>query len=270
MILSPFVKVGSAFVVAAVTWGSTSTLNSQQDLLAAYSPPVRQRYQDYLKRYRQVKTLTDFVQVYEQLQAQEEAFAGPLQKVWDKYWDATNTQRPGQKSPVQPDFDWTDGLFPGLTLQHEAEGTVVTLRPSWTALAALAKRTPQPEDDRFTALMLQLHGETWSAFPVWMQQTWDYGGCSRLGSGKHTAFLKAIQQARKGGSVFETTLKAEEKALIDNVLTSEELCHDVAPAIKELQALQQQFSWSTQQRQQLQQQLQRLRSGKISAMKMPL
>ncbi len=261
MILN-FVKI-SALLLAG-TWGSQITLENKEALVKKYPPAVRQTYQNYTQLYKNTQKLNDFVSIYKTLSTQEENFSAPLQVVWEKYWLASDSQKLGQAALARPKFEWVAAAFPGMVLSNEAEGTVMILRPSWKALAVLAKHTTDStQDDRFTALMLKLHGEHWSAFPEWMEQTWDYGGCSRLGSGKHTAFLKEIQAQIKGGSAFKETLHQQKEILINDLLEAQELCHNKAQALKELNQMEKQFSWSRQQKQALAIQRQRIQTGKV-------
>jgi hypothetical protein len=251
-------------VLVAATWGSQTAIENKEALIEKYPPAVQQTYKNYIAQYKSVKKLQDFVRVYQTIDTHEEKFSAPLQAVWEKYWLATDNQKPGQSPPVEPKFDWVDAAFPGMILGNEAEGTIMILRPSWKSLAALAKQTTDStQDDRFIALMLKLHGDYWSGYPEWMQQTWDYGGCSRLGSGKHTAFLKEIQIQIKGGSAFKSTLRDQENYLISDLLSAEELCHSKANALKELSQMEKQFSWSTQQKQAIAKQRQRINTGKV-------
>ena len=258
-------KLGA--VLMALAWGSQAAIQNKGALLDKSPPAVRKAYESYVKDYQNAKRLQDFVRVYNTITAQEENFSAPLQAVWEKFWLASDTRQSGQAAPVRPDFDWVDGVFPGMVLGNEAEGTVMILRPSWKELSKLAQRTiDSTQDDRFTALMLKLHGDTWSGFPNWMEQTWDYGGCSRLGSGKHTTFLKEIQIQIKGGSAFKETLRTQESYLVRDLLEATELCHNKADALKELSQIEKGFSWSTQQKQAFKKQRQRINSGAVTVM----
>ena len=253
----------SAMLVAA-TWGSQSTLENKEALIEKYTPTVRQAYESYTAQYKSTQRLQDFVRVYKTIVAQHENFSTPLQVVWENYWLATDTQKPGKAPPVRPNFDWVDSAFPGMTLSNEAEGTVVILRPSWKSLAVLTKRTvDSTQDDRFIALMLKLHGESWSHYPEWMQQTWDYGGCSRLGSGKHTAFLNEIQIQIRGGSAFKDTLREQEELLVNDLFEAQSLCTSKTKALKELNQIEKQFSWSTQQKKAFVKQRERIMTEKV-------
>lgn len=261
-----FVSIGG--VLLAANWGNPSPpIKDIHTLSEKYPPAVRQNYENYTQQYAKAHRLQDFITVYKTLTTQEENFSAPLQEVWEKYWLATDRQKPGQAAPLEPNFDWVNAAFPGMTLKQEAEGSVMILRPSWKSLSALAKRTvDSTQDDRFTKLMLKLHGDHWSHFPEWMEQTWDYGGCSRLGSGKHMAFLKEIQIQIKGGSAFKETLREQEKLLINDLLEAKELCSSKANALREFNEIERHFSWSTQQRQAFATQRKRISTGKVSVM----
>ena len=259
--------VKTSLFLVLLSWGSgVWTLPDAEALKARYRPEVRQQYADYLQAYGQVKHAKDVQQVLQWQQDRAEIFSEPLQAAWQKHWEATSRPDAAHANLPAPDFSWVEAAFPGMVLANEAEGTVVILRPHWKALAQLAQRTPESDDDRLMALMLRLHGEQWSAFPTWMEQTWDYGGCSRLGSGRHTALLKAIRAQLQRKSLFSTLLQAEEKALVQDILEAPELCYAPALALKELKTLTTAFSWSSVQVQALRAQIQRIETGKLSSM----
>jgi hypothetical protein len=92
--------------------------------------------------------------------------------------------------------DWLLPATPGMQVSYVAEGTAVRMEDDAAAWTAKAASTPDPADDAFFALVIATYGtarmdgnnET-QAF------TWDYGGCSNLGTGKVLALAKQVDAA---------------------------------------------------------------------------
>lgn len=107
--------------------------------------------------------------------------------------------------------------LPHLQVTCVAEGAwpLVELPPGeWRALALA---TPEPADDAFVAMM----GEAWGsarrgAYPAWVDLTWDYGGCTRVGAGEGSVHrvLLATDRARAAGDLVpEETARLRQELL---------------------------------------------------------
>ncbi len=244
---------GSLTLLLLAAWGAgASNISSTRELLKHYDSATKKTYQRYIRAYNNVRTLQDFRTVYAQMTRATEAFAKPLQKELDQWQTLADRLQPGQKLPPQPAYQWAEKTFPGLDIGLEAEGTAVVMRPSWLKLSTLARKTASKQDDQFVSLMRQLHGDVETSYPVWMTQTWDYGGCSHLGSGKHSQFLKALRAQMNAQSPFKKTLQQQETYLIGDLLTNKDFCQSQASALKEMRGLIANYTWSGAQKQKLQ------------------
>ncbi len=241
-------------ILLSTTFMLASTPSAER-LKKLLSPSEWQAQQNYSQKFQQVKTQDDFIKVFRQ--AQNLPATATFQKQWDHYMN-------DQTKQVRPDFGWLQPFFPGLELRFEGEGTTAVLATFFPEFAQLAKKTTETQDDQFIALMQRLHGEVSTGYRKWMERTWDYGGCSYLGSGKHSQFLKDIQAQLKQKSPFQTELKEEASRLLQDLSQAESFCGGRQAALKEMQQLLKNFSWSKAEKQALQQQSQRIQSGKIA------
>ena len=71
-------------------------------------------------------------------------------------------------------------------------------------------------------------------FPSWYLQTWDYGGFSLLGSGKHKAFLDKIAAALKKSNLFKKEIKAIKKELVRDITEGKQYGYSQEKVIAEL------------------------------------
>lgn len=228
--------------------------SSGERLKKLLSPSEWQAQQNYSQAFQTVKTQPDFIKVFRQ--AQKLPVTSTFQKQWDLYLSAQGKQ-------VSPDFAWVKPFFPGLELRFEGEGTTAVLATYFPDFAQLAKKTQQNDDDQFISLMQRLYGDVDNGYAKWMERTWDYGGCSYLGSGKHSQFLKDIQTQIKNKSPFQSELKEEESQLKQDLTQAESLCGTRQAAVKEMQQLLKSFSWSKAEQQALRSRSQQIQNGKI-------
>ena len=112
------------------------------------------------------------------------------------------------------------------TARHPAVG--VDLNPA---------RTAEPADNAFFALMQKAYGPSYTHFPLWFNQTWDYGGCSWLGKGLHTSLLKEGLRLRQAKNPFAPELQELEAEILRDLQQSKSFCLPAARAQQELKGL---------------------------------
>ena len=117
-----------------------------------------------------------------------------------------------------PDLFWLEKAMPGFETALVAEGTTYYLFRNFKELQIKAASTEGTADDDFTKLCLTIHATDSIEyfFPGWMIQTWDYGGHSLLGQGKHFQILTQMDEVLKNSSLFENEiLKLKNEMLTD-------------------------------------------------------
>lgn len=136
--------------------------------------------------------------------------------------------------PLQTWFDASDGMnmvpgeifaeFPVFQVGYEAEGTAVVVYLTYPPLKERAQATPEKTDDTYLAMLELLYPDAnaqgWSNLE---QRTWDYGGCSPLGSGLHLKILLAADAALAEGDLFAPEIAAAREAVLEDILEDDDL-----------------------------------------------
>ena len=121
--------------------------------------------------------------------------------------------------PVEPaNLDWLEQAMPGFKTQLVAESTKFHLFVDYKEFGKKAKLTPKKEDDAFIDLYLSIYASdsTEHIYPSWFIQTWDYGGHSLLGTGKHFKVLQQIDELQKVTPIFNPELLTIKKSLLND------------------------------------------------------
>lgn len=120
----------------------------------------------------------------------------------------------------EPDFFWLAEALPGFVFQMVAEGTQPYAFADYRAWQQISLATSGLQDDRFVdACLLAFAADSIeSFFPAWVMQTWDYGGSSQLGTGRHLTMLQTLDAALEAGRLFEAELLTLKDELLDDIL----------------------------------------------------
>lgn len=215
--------------IQAKSWGNTRSNDSLNRLKVMYQTKDLTIFEHYRQVFNHIETLSDWANVYRMAVAQRHTLAKPMAQAQEDWL----TQNSGE----QPDFSWAESLFPGFQLAYVAEGTVLELFVNYEDFAALARKTSSPEDNAFIQLMIHAHGPTFTYYPLWFAQTWDYGGCSFAGKGIHIERLNEMQNVLKLGATFVPEIKDLKTALIKDLTESQYFCQSKASAFQEIQSL---------------------------------
>jgi len=116
-----------------------------------------------------------------------------------------------------PDLRWLQQSLPGYHLGSAAEGTIYWFYRNLKQFSEKAGKTKGKADDDFINLNIQLHPEDSIEYnyPVYFMQTWDYGGHSLLGEGKH---LEILTTANEVMAKHPSTFDAEINEIKDNLI----------------------------------------------------
>lgn len=184
----------------------------------------------YKKNFEQIRDQSQLIQAYRQALKLKQELAPNLDQYSESLLQAGNYPDYTELESWQP-------LMPGLAPLLVAEGTMIVLEPDFVSYASAAKRTPQAEDNAFFALMQQAYGEVYTDYPLWFNQTWDYGGCTRLGQGIHRRILQAAQQQIFNKSPFKPELASLEAELWQDLLQSNNFCLPQTQVVYEFEQL---------------------------------
>ena len=151
--------------------------------------------------------------------------AASLRKAWDdaQQLDLNETLSAAiDPDGALPTFDWLSPALPGVRVDFVGEGTMVHLALDPELWLAKARSTPEAVDDAFLALTNdQFHSGTTSGTPSWDELTWDYGGCSKLGTGAVFAAVQQAQTAAAAGDLFAAEIAGVRKRALDAVLVGD-------------------------------------------------
>ncbi|MFK7928452.1 MAG: hypothetical protein AB8H79_09685 [Myxococcota bacterium] len=125
-----------------------------------------------------------------------------------------------QATDYEPlDLGWLKPSLPAMNETYMAEGMALVFDLDADGWAAKAASTPEPEDDAFFAMMKAGYGSArpmgWAA---WDQRTWDYGGCSGLGSGVVLDVLTKVDAANAAGDLFKAEIAEMRRLALLSVL----------------------------------------------------
>ena len=166
----------------------------------------------YQKQYEEVKTDKEFALLYRS----NKELAYKLNYKFTEFFEM------GINDTEYPDLFWIDDPIPAMSLSLVAEGTQYQI---FTNIVDLNKKTKETEgglDDEFTGILKAMHADDIEYYyPVWFLQTWDYGGYSLLGQGKHTAMLNRLEALSAKTNLFNPEIQAIKKQVIQDIIEGE-------------------------------------------------
>ena len=121
-----------------------------------------------------------------------------------------------------PDLSWLEDAMPGFTLGMVAEGTRYYLFQDYGKMKQWAEKTTDKEDDVFFEFINFINAgeEIESFYPIWFEQTWDYGGFSLLGEGKHLSTLKRMEKLMAEQQLFRNPVLKLKMKLLKDILNA--------------------------------------------------
>ena len=118
-----------------------------------------------------------------------------------------------------PDLFWLNQIFPGYLPQLVAEGTAYYLFADYREFLNLANKTPGLADNQFLEVCFTAFPEDSIEYfyPTWKIQTWDYGGHSLLGRGKHHEMLGQLDKLLKESDLFSVEIMALKQDILNDI-----------------------------------------------------
>lgn len=121
-----------------------------------------------------------------------------------------------------PDLFWLNEIFPGYLPQLVAEGTAYYLFTDFRAFLNLANKTSGQIDNEFLDICITAFPEDSIEYfyPSWKIQTWDYGGHSLLGRGKHMDMLGKMDKLLKQSDLFKEEIGRMKQDILNDMTGS--------------------------------------------------
>ncbi|MBR9919436.1 MAG: SH3 domain-containing protein [Bacteroidetes bacterium] len=164
---------------------------------------------DYRKGYVSAKTDLELGTQYENVNSLKEQAANKMESFI----------RVGNSQEV-PDLFWLEEAMPAIQPQLVAEGTAYDLFHDYASWRSRASKTSGKEDDVFFDLCIALYSLDSIEYywPVYFLQTWDYGGHSELGAGKHEMLLRKMDETIRSAPSFAPQIEEMKHALVEDIL----------------------------------------------------
>ncbi len=182
----------------------------------------------YQQNYKQTKTDKEFVQLYRN----GKKLSDSLNTKFNEFFEFDNSDTEA------PDLFWIDDPIPAMTLGLVAEGTMYQIFTNIKDLSQKANETKGKLDDEFLDILSFMYDdEVEYYFPSWFVQTWDYGGYSLLGQGKHKEMLKRLEQLSKKTTLFNPEINNLKADVISDITERNEYGEKVETILKEVDAI---------------------------------
>ncbi|MFK7771382.1 MAG: hypothetical protein AB8F94_04550 [Saprospiraceae bacterium] len=117
------------------------------------------------------------------------------------------------------DMSWLENSFQGFQNSLVAEGTMFNIFKDFRIMYAKVKETQGTEDDDF--ITFQFHVNELDSveyyYKSWFMQTWDYGGHSLLGQGKHFDLLNEANDLLAKSKLFEKPILQTKIEILNDI-----------------------------------------------------
>ena len=170
---------------------------------------VVREMKSYRANWEALQTSSDFAKLYEEATAIQDTVNSII----------------GEKIQVEDpskaiDLSWLERTLPGFQISFAAEGTIFYLFKDFKKMHPKVLATSGTEDDAFIDFQFRVN-EVDSIeyfYKSWFMQTWDYGGHSLLGQGKHLELLQLIDEQLTKSKIFEKPLLKTKQEILNDVL----------------------------------------------------
>lgn len=171
-----------------------------------------QEVETYQRQYKDTKTDEAFAELYRSNKKLEVEMNEKLANLYqfDKLSEADLYN--------QPDLFWIDDPIPAMSLSLVAEGTIYQIYTNINDLSKKAKQTQGTLDDEFVAILKQMYDDDVAqGYPSWFLQTWDYGGYSLLGQGKHIKMLNRLNSLAAKTPLFNNEIERIKNSIVSDI-----------------------------------------------------
>lgn len=119
-----------------------------------------------------------------------------------------------------PDMEWLERVMVGYQNSLAAEGTMFHLFQNYKKMQIKTLQTEGKDDDDFIELQFKVNeiDSIEHFYKSWFIQTWDYGGHSLLGQGKHYALLSEMNSILSKSKLFEKPILKIKSEIIKDIL----------------------------------------------------
>ena len=164
---------------------------------------------EYGKQWNNIKTSSDFAETYllgEEVQKKINETLGKKVEIEDP--------------SLLMDMGWLERNMLGYQNSLAAEATQFYLFQDYKLMYQKAKQSEGTEDDNFIEFQFQINAfdSIEHFYKSWFFQTWDYGGHSLLGQGKHLGFLSEMNAILLKSKLFKKPILEIKNMLLKDII----------------------------------------------------
>jgi len=174
-----------------------------------FEKKLAQKIEDYQEQWNTLSTSADFAKNY----LFGENIQEDINDILEKKVEIDNPS-------ILPDMGWLERTMIGYQNSLVAEGTKFYLFQNYKLMHQKAMRTEGKEDDEFFELQFKINDldSIEHFYKSWFMQTWDYGGHSLLGAGKHFEILSDMNTLFSKSKLFEKPILKLKNDLLKDII----------------------------------------------------
>lgn len=185
----------------------------------------------YQQQYKKTTTEEEFVTLYRN----NNTLAEDMNEKLLNFFQIEKLNKEGMD---YPDLFWIDDPIPAMTLSLVGEGTIYQIYSNINDLSKKAKQTKGDLDDEFVAILNHMYDDAVAeGYPSWFLQTWDYGGYSLLGQGKHTSMLDKLEALSTKTTLFKDEIINMKNSVVSDIIDGQHYGETSETILNEIDAI---------------------------------
>ena len=185
----------------------------------------------YQQQYKKTTTEEEFVTLYRNNNTLAEDMN-------EKLLNFFHIEKLNKEGMDYPDLFWIDDPIPAMTLSLVGEGTIYQIYSNINDLSKKAKQTKGDLDDEFVAILNHMYDDAVAeGYPSWFLQTWDYGGYSLLGQGKHTSMLDKLEALSTKTTLFKDEIINMKNSVVSDIIDGQHYGETSETILNEIDAI---------------------------------
>lgn len=216
---------------AAIKFKSNDAGNDLKNMLITkrlekfFGAAIVAQIETYQREFKETKTDKEFAVLYRK----NKKLGDAMNMKFSEFFELSDFDS------QYPDLFWIDDPIPGMTLSLVAEGTMYQVFTNIPDFEQKAKSTSGNLANEFMKIVKVMHdGEIEYYYPTWFLQTWDYGGYSLLGQGKHLAMLNRLEKLSGKSDLFQPEIRTIKTELIKDITEREDYGENSETILTEL------------------------------------
>lgn len=196
-----------------------------------FGSSIVKKVEAYQQQYKKTTTEEEFVTLYRNNNTL-------VEDMNEKLLNFFQIEKLNKEGMDYPDLFWIDDPIPAMTLSLVAEGTIYQIYSNINDLSKKAKQTKGDLDDEFVAILNHMYDDAVAeGYPSWFLQTWDYGGYSLLGQGKHTSMLDKLEALSTKTTLFNDEIINMKNSVVSDIIDGQHYGETSETILNEIDAI---------------------------------